>query len=1492
MPDVSFNDDDDRGRKSRLKSGISVDFGRTEIREASIHSESTSSEDDESESDLNDFGEDDSEDDGSPKGAGTVLERVRRKSLTQLRSLTRGLTRQGTSISRGGSISEPLDAESLPHTPRTEPIDSDNGFVTDYLERLRGQASGGPDSAAQGPVLGNVRMLAKHITGLRSAVPHLHQERLMSQINDALLSKALRLTSTATLSRIFRTRIAELVKYKRSKRCLEQETTFWQIRKVAMLKKNTLRRAEKDADRRDRLEDFWADLHESPRRPSLWWNCDEKIRRPGTPGEPLRGANETALKKEALVGSRRPSRQLDWKDRTSKSRCTQGGWDMAETQRSLMSSSSEPTLRTTATSKASVFRRSRGLDALEGEENSDDDEPFVPPPPPSKAPKRLVEEPQPLQQCHVRPSFYLRNTAAHIEAKDQKEDPLAARVFKRQQVRYKPPVFPVFDDLPKPQAAVTHKAEDVMLPLIHVNRHVGVEEIRGSPSKGGVGAPAKRYLRECQHSKVVPILLPFVTGHSHKLNAKSKLLTDIDIATIGATARGMLHIEELDFEENSALTDRGLVPFLHMLHTHPATSALEHLSLRGCIRAGPATAEVVNELIEGPCGKLRHLDLCGVQLGQRARLPICKAIKDHPSLRSVHLADTGFSGEDTATNIDILFGSSTLEELDLGWNSFTEDVYEAMGRRMLETQTVKTLALANSATASAPITPVVVFMELIARDEVLTKLDLSMNHIDHRAALVIEDALQSHPHLKELNVSNNPLGIVGLRCLLRLLSRNESSLLHFQCRHCDGDCDDADVVFNSTNPSGTYLLDMQKAYHRTLLRMLLKTMEAFNLSYETAFRLQPLDGPANPFRLPKHPPIPLEVEKELKNGLWCVPMEGRFNIVFSIESAMEARMGRSDYWSFYDVLTSHRHATQLRPGFHKVVPLIALWRSLTGSFSEQRLFLNAISKDFLLTAAFVEVLLSDATMAVDVLARLVPNIDGPRFHQYLTMMRLPSLGDYLRLMNQLRSFFLFNPDNPTGHYSLDLGDAVDYAVAEQLLIIDSWEATVARHLNRVDVSQKKNGSNFRNEYHNGNPLFGSLASIAEWVLPQTDILEFDYCSGKRQRQGAAPLQDDVFDRIFLSLQSSKCQSMEQVEVLRMASHRINLTATQMRQLLVMYEDDAPRAEIFTVLFFRIVDIHNEKIFRVRFEKHEELHKLQRMLGKVTCFPFMQPDQARFEYDFKFWDERLACNILFQLSAREGWGNLQEACMVNEEGHSEMLESIPKSWEVLDRMPTIGTFKAAYTCAPEDREFKLRRRLLERYGFWETHLQNESDVRWWTSLQDSPAEVRDFLAWVVRRYTDVYEVLREITGGAENIEIEFAEFADGVLALDCQIFENDEDEEHEERCLLQIFRFIDRNNTGFITKPKWRILEQLWREMQYSINEFCIFIERAFGMGLKKPWAFLDKDKDGFLTAEEWEQSCQQIGYFGHAMPIFQFLDKDGEGCVKFKDFQHLHSFRR
>ncbi|CAE7536506.1 unnamed protein product, partial [Symbiodinium necroappetens] len=79
--------------------------------------------------------------------------------------------------------------------------------------------------------------------------------------------------------------------------------------------------------------------------------------------------------------------------------------------------------------------------------------------------------------------------------------------------------------------------------------------------------------------------------------------------------------------------------------------------------------------------------------------------------------------------------------------------------------------------------------------------------------LIIEDALDQSRQLTKLSMSHNPLGVMGLRCLLRLLARPHSGLIAFEIENCFKGELLASVegiqVFTYTNPGGHYCLDLE-----------------------------------------------------------------------------------------------------------------------------------------------------------------------------------------------------------------------------------------------------------------------------------------------------------------------------------------------------------------------------------------------------------------------------------------------------------------------------------------------------------------------------------------------------------------------------------------------------------------------------------------------------------------------------------------------------------
>ena len=89
------------------------------------------------------------------------------------------------------------------------------------------------------------------------------------------------------------------------------------------------------------------------------------------------------------------------------------------------------------------------------------------------------------------------------------------------------------------------------------------------------------------------------------------------------------------------------------------------------------------------------------------------------------------------------------------------------------------------------------------KDDELTSLDVSLNCLDFRSMLILEDSLERHKHLKQLDISNNVLGSLGMRSALRLLAVPTSGLVSFDASNSYGGSAARAQTFNRSNPGGT-----------------------------------------------------------------------------------------------------------------------------------------------------------------------------------------------------------------------------------------------------------------------------------------------------------------------------------------------------------------------------------------------------------------------------------------------------------------------------------------------------------------------------------------------------------------------------------------------------------------------------------------------------------------------------------------------------------------
>jgi len=1001
-------------------------------------------------------------------------------------------------------------------------------------------------------------------------------------------------------------------------------------------------------------------------------------------------------------------------------------------------------------------------------------------------------------------------------------------------------------------------------------------------------SPAKKYLLAAQSSKVVPRPQPFITGHSVNFTPCEASLSDEDLMCVVDMMAGLkVPLKEVILAEER-LSEQALTAFITALSTPPASFALQHLGLRRCLNAGALACDVITKMLSDwstGCMNLRFLDLSGIQIGLRRHAPLAKAISEHPTLTTLSMADTGIGGGNRPEQCvcDIL-SNVHLRKLDLGWNCFDENVFAAMGERLAEVGTLTSLQIANASSSGqvGRASPVAWFIEQLSRNYTLRKLDMSLNRIDFRAALVIEDALEKRSNLVELDVSHNPLGFCGMRNILRLLSLNSSGLTHFNCDDCtkglSTNTSEIYQIFSATNPSKRYTLDLQRPYHRALLRMLYKLTERFQLAPDYAFSDI------------KYSLVAYTHATKDSHGVWVTPTQGILSVAFSLDPAMEREMKIiPDPFDFARVLERHLELTRVKPGFRKVIPLLAEWKSIDGQMQEQTVLLDAMSKDFLIPYPYIEEMATSRTALVQLVQKLLPIIEGGQLTRYLALSLIPSLADLTRVLKENKNFLEFNIDNPNGKYVLDLAKPSDHAVAEHMIILDHWESGITKRLKRADTSQNGNGSQFRNELYAHRIM--NVASIQDWNMPEVDIFDFDYSTGKRPPSGAKELDADTYSNILVNLHCSDCSPVDQMHALQRVSHHIYVTCTQMRGFLGLYKDEEVRLTLCVLFYARVVDLHNEKVFRVRFESEHELLALRDRLGWVSTFPYIQPEQSTFKFNYAYYEQREAANILLMLGGHESPANIKNFTYTHASGWVDPLPTgIPKSWEVFESMPQSGVLVVGdYMCSPEDRNFQYRKQIYEHYGYRKTSVP-EDKVMWWADLNDAPQDVLDLLQWIDGHFPGdkgVTKCFQAIDGPGGNGVVSLREFEEGLALLHCKAYHG-KDEMHR---IHGVFRYLDPGGEGTISLGEWGVLDSLNAEIRMSIGEFVQFCTRTFGDNLEDTWVFLDADGSGDITVEEWDTACHEMGYFGPIMPIFRFLDSDNEGTISLDEFKELQQFR-
>jgi len=626
------------------------------------------------------------------------------------------------------------------------------------------------------------------------------------------------------------------------------------------------------------------------------------------------------------------------------------------------------------------------------------------------------------------------------------------------------------------------------------------------------------------------------------------------------------------------------------------------------------------------------------------------------------------------------------------------------------------------------------------------------------------------------------------------------------------------------------------------------------------------------------------------HGVWQIPTSGHVQFTFSVEKALEQALKGVKEDDFAQVIKKYNAAMRFTPDFRKTIPLLAQWKRLDGRMQEQLSMLNALGRDFMFTPTILRQLCNTRSMSGTVVARLLPTLKEGGYARWTVMRTIDNMGEFAKMTTQCKEYFCFNPMSPTGHYILNLSNTASGYVAQSLSILDRWESGIVKRKGQPDTSQNGDYSSIRNAMYASLPLHldkSAPKSFDQWVIPEHEVLELDYVTNLRADCHGKVLDEATFTCFLKIIENAKCGGWRQIQVIRLLAHHLYLTCFQMRRLLGNFKTSEFRREALVCLFFRIVDIQNEKAFRVRYEEQSELDVLRNRLGFMNFFPYIQPEQTAYDLDFQFYDQRMAANTILSLSTSERRDNITDPKYTRPDGTVDIMPmGVPRSWDVFAKMPKEGVFHFVYKCSPEDRKFSSRKNLLENFGRFKVET-DEEDVKWWAAPNEAPDDVLEFIFWIRATYQDTTQAFRAFDGPDGNGVILMREFEEGMRKLKCKKFKGKNEKERWQA----IFRYMDPSGEGQVSLSEFLTLDQFWAEVRFSILEFLDWTHRTFGPSLQAAWDALDDDQSGEISIDEWEATLDKVGYFGTSGPIFSYVDQDDEGNVSWEEFQALDDFK-
>ena len=449
--------------------------------------------------------------------------------------------------------------------------------------------------------------------------------------------------------------------------------------------------------------------------------------------------------------------------------------------------------------------------------------------------------------------------------------------------------------------------------------------------------------------------------------------------------------------------------------------------------------------------------------------------------------------------------NTPLQRLNAGWNSLRGKAAELVGKSLAANSYLVSVEFGWNGLADGGAEWLA---ESIRECQYLQYVGLANNSIGERGAYVLADCLKENNGVRFMKLDGNPIGQHGMRAVLRAI--RDICTFGWSRRVSFAKCnitvtDEKQKFLDRRRPGGVWECDLSKPFERATAWELVDlawTQPGQNWEDET------LDG--KPFDLPE----PGEKEVWTRDD-YSLPKEG----VLKVKYIASPRVPRLD-----DAVSEELCDRIVRHISNSVGEGLTIMESACGEF-----FFTAAQAGFMLA------LFKDSTSKVDCAQALLPRIvDWTNVTSQLFDWLTAHEMQMLQSPANAGQLFDFVPNNPTGHYRLNLVNPIERQIATYMMGV-SCEDEAKRRAHKgeiINTSQKGDWDNFRNEKltssyaegdyadANGNPIYsGATRQTSVWrhgqicgdqicgagapfdindenlePFPPTGVLEFDYVS--------------------------------------------------------------------------------------------------------------------------------------------------------------------------------------------------------------------------------------------------------------------------------------------------------------------------------------------------------------------------------------------------------------